>query len=258
MPFHPEFRAFDPKLDIVFGIDTPDRKSFLTYLTKLKILTFADWNRKGNPIFIDGFDDLNQNIGDKPSKSIPEQNRVEHRKAVLEAYPEAKLKPAQENDNLLSRKKSKGSLYWAARNNIHIHFVMYKFALPESQIMVATKTSIQGGKVGDKLGPDTGDVPKGKSTLSLTLKEQFESREYWEKYRNITASELRWIYRMRNNEKVEKFIQFWRSDDGNIFEQCSPPWEWKNWQKTDYTTIWSQYKPTMEGAYDSLLSDGSV
>jgi len=250
MPFHEKFREFQIKTDIIFGLTTPDRNEFLTFLK----LRPKDRSRLGNPLFIDGFDNLNQEIGFKESKAIPTENRNKHRLAVLDAYPEAESKHA--TDNALDRKKSKGSLYWAARNGIHLHFVMHALATSDSQTRIVKKTSNKGGGPGPT-EEKSGDVPKGKNPVQFNLA-QFESDDYWNKYRQVTGSELRWIYRMRENEKVKNFVQFWRSENGKEFEQCPPPWEWDNWCGTNYKKIWNEYKPTMEGAYDSLLSEGSV
>jgi hypothetical protein len=246
MPFDQPFREFDAKTDIIFGLTTPDRNQFLNF----KNVTLAARNRAGIPLFIDGFDDLNRAVGEKTNK-IPQDIKDNHRNAVLHAYPEAATEFANDKVNALDRKKSKGSLYWAAREGIHLHFVMYALATPDSQRKIATKTSTKGGT------NSMGDQPKGSKPSPYTS-DRFESDAYWDKSRQVTGSELRWIYRMRNSEKVRQIVQFWRSLDGKDFEKCPPPWEWADWSGTDYRKIWSQYKPTREGLYDTILSDGSA
>ena len=129
MPFHEKFREFEKLNGYYLGFTTPDRNEFLTFLK----LRPQDRSRPGNPLFIDGFDNLNQEIGSKKSKAIPTENRNKHRFAVLDAYPEAESKHAM---NALDRKKSKGSLYWAARNGIHLHFVMHALATSDSQTRI--------------------------------------------------------------------------------------------------------------------------
>ena len=111
-----------------------------------KKLTPQERAREGIPLFIDGFDDLNRTVGEKSNK-IPENTKQNHCAAVLEAYPEADTKLAVNQGNALDRKKSKGSLYWAAREGIHLHFVMFALATPDSQTKVATKTSTQVGQI---------------------------------------------------------------------------------------------------------------
>jgi hypothetical protein len=48
--------------------------------------------------------------------------------------------------------------------------------------------------------------------------------------RRVTGAELRWIYRNRQNTKVQANILFWRkSDDSGNFEQCMAPWD-SSWE----------------------------
>lgn len=238
MAFQKPFRNFDLKNDVVFGIDTPDRQNFLYYHLKLGI---AQRKRDGVPIFIDGFQNLGKPLDPKDKPHIPLKIQQQHRELVLEAYPES-ISPDAAHGNALDRKKSKGSLYWAARMNIHVHFVMYKLASEESQRWIVTKTSERGGPLMN------GDQPRGKKPDG-----PINSDAYWNKQRQTTGSELRWIYRMRNS-KVAEVIQFWKSDDGKTWEQCTPPWTWSG----AIGTLWSSYQPTNDGFYNSMLSDGAV
>ena len=57
--------------------------------------------------------------------------------------------------------------------------------------------------------------------------------------RGITGSELRWIYRNRDNPTVQGAIQFWHEG-----RQCTPPWEASC---PVYSPDWGRYKPTRPG-----------
>ncbi|WP_349811343.1 hypothetical protein ABQ179_001445 [Xanthomonas dyei] len=237
------FRDFDNRRDIIYGIQ-PDRTSFVFNHLKLKP---PQLRRKDIPLFIDAYDDLNA-PGIKNTDHLV-SIRDQHRDAVLKAYPEASPGLFKLNTNAYDRKKSKGSLYWAAQNGIHVHFVMHMLATVESQRMVAGKTSKFGGTV------SSGDVPAGSAVESrFSFGENDYTDEYKNKSRNVTGSELRWIYRMRGNVLVRTYVQFWKSEDGKMFEQCMPPWDWGD----PYDAIWSGYAPQREGFYNSLLSPGSV
>lgn len=237
------FRDFDARRDIIYGIQ-PDRTSFIFHHLKLPLRTL---NRKDIPLFIDAYDDLNAPNAKKTDHLA--RTRDQHRNAVLEAYPEATPGLFRLNANAYDRKKSKGSLYWAAQNGIHVHFVMHMLATIESQRMVAGKTSKFGGTV------STGDVPAGSAVEPrFSFVENDYTDVYKNKSRNVTGSELRWIYRMRGNVLVRTYVQFWKSEDGKTFEQCVPPWEWGD----PYDAIWSGYTPQREGFYNSLLSPGSL
>ena len=237
------FRAFDKQHDIIYGIH-PDRTDFVFNHLKFKPFQL---NRKDIPLFIDAYDDTNT-PGAKKTDHLAATRDV-HRAAVLKAYPEASPGLFKLDTNAYDRKKSKGSLYWAAQNGIHVHFVMYRLATIESQRMVAEKKSTYGGTA------STGDVPSGKAVESrFSFQENDYTDEYKNKSRNVTGSELRWIYRMRGNILIQTYIQFWRSDDGKIFTQCVPPWEWGD----PYNGIWAGYVPRHEGFYNSILSPGSL
>ncbi|MEL7467956.1 MAG: hypothetical protein AAFN27_05865 [Pseudomonadota bacterium] len=245
MPFTPAFRDFDRKIDIVFGIH-PDRLAFVfKHLEGGPALL----RRKGIPLFIDAFEDPQVQKGPK-EKLKRGKLGAQHRHDVLSAYPEASG-CFELNINAFDRKKSKGSLLWAAKNGIHIHFVMSALASKKSQEMVVKKTSTFGGLL------SKGDNPFGKLVPThFNFKESEFTPEYVAKSRNVSGSELRWIYRMRDNDKVQKYVQFWRSDDGKAFKQCTPPWTWKD---DGIDALWEEgYKPRHEGFYNSLLSEGAV
>jgi hypothetical protein len=58
--------------------------------------------------------------------------------------------------------------------------------------------------------------------------------------KSYTSSELRWIYRNRNNLKVQKEIQFWFKN-----EPCSPPWDpaFDKLCSHPVAELWSSYIP---------------
>ncbi|MEA9745439.1 hypothetical protein VDG39_20540, partial [Xanthomonas campestris pv. raphani] len=60
---------------------------------------------------------------------------------------------------------------------------------------------------------------------------------------SVTDSELRFLYRNRNNPEYQERVKFYREDLGRHFDiefsRCDPPWE----QEAE---IWQQYRPKSE------------
>lgn len=74
-----------------------------------------------------------------------------------------------------------------------------------------------------------------KEVASKAYKSDYKKSET-DKFRIITNSELRWIYRNWDKENVQRSIQFWRrtNSDGSNFETCDAPWvsspqNWKSY-----------------------------
>jgi hypothetical protein len=153
-------------------------------------------------------------------------------------YDEDAFAKAETNAAALNsawRAKSKFGLDWALRNNIgHIHFVLD--GIDMAAVVTKTHNFTDGGKV---LAEDS---PRGKAPDDA------------EKERTITHSELRWIYRNRNNPQVRQGVQFWLTS--GTMQPCGAPWE-----DTVRTTImptsgasktwkeaWNIYRPKEEHA----------
>jgi hypothetical protein len=61
------------------------------------------------------------------------------------------------------------------------------------------------------------------------------------KQRSITGSELRWIYRHRNDPRVQARVQF-RDGTFENYYTCGPPWD-----SPEGARLWSEYHPRSEG-----------
>ncbi|CDH34623.1 hypothetical protein [Xenorhabdus bovienii] len=70
----------------------------------------------------------------------------------------------------------------------------------------------------------------------IDMKSVVKKESYISDKTSITAHELRWIYRNRNNPKVKQKIHFWL--DG---EPSMPPWE-----RPESRELWKEYIPTGE------------
>jgi hypothetical protein len=57
---------------------------------------------------------------------------------------------------------------------------------------------------------------------------------------SITGSEIRWIYRHRNDPTVRARVQF-RCGRAMNYRTCEPPW-----QTPEGAVLWSQYHPKSE------------
>lgn len=57
------------------------------------------------------------------------------------------------------------------------------------------------------------------------------------KEKSITGAELRWIYRNRNNPRVQKVVQFWINR-----RPCCPPWN-QMFHDKSIVSLWANYHP---------------
>lgn len=129
-------------------------------------------------------------------------------------------KPSEKAD--MWRRKSKGGIYWGTIvKKCTVHFCLGGLDDPKSMMMVCTKKYEYAGVHHDAGAGDT-------------------------KARNITASELRWVYRNRGVDLVQRNVQFWRPQKTD-WVQCGPPWEWTA-DAVDVKTAdaWGLYKPKKE------------
>lgn len=120
------------------------------------------------------------------------------------------------------RRKSKGGIEWGISNNKKVHFV-----LDDLDIISVIKKNYQGK-----------NADKGLSTDK-------------NKNRSITGSELRWVYRNKNNPLVRDSVIFWAGG-----EEVAPPWS-KDLERNSFDPNtgeeislvakkedWVNYKPT--------------
>lgn len=96
-------------------------------------------------------------------------------------------------------RKCKAGLHWATEDEINVHFLLD--------------------------GIDMDKVISKKIILSDSEHINFKS---------VTGSELRWVYRNRHDEKVQKNINFWK--DG---ARTDPPW-------VSNRLLWDTYRPKSE------------
>ncbi len=132
--------------------------------------------------------------------------------AVLKPIPEVRL-PVELNS--IFRRKSKAGLQWAVKAPEvgQVHFVLKGIDM----LRVVLK--------------DTPANPNDPRRNPEVYKDWKTSDS--EKYRVITHSELRWLFRNRAVPEVAKKVQFWDKD----FHPCRPPWAWGAvwtmfWEKT--------------------------
>lgn len=137
----------------------------------------------------------------------------------------------------IAKRKCKGGLNWIIHNTFrHIHF-----CLAELDLVAAATKSYDGSSGG------TADSPQGKADPAAIA--------WYRKERSITGSELRWVYRNRNDGFVQDQVQFWRKrvswdvisgtrTNTTEWYQCQPPWADPGYPKV--RSAWAAYQPTKE------------
>ncbi|WP_432721010.1 hypothetical protein R0381_002764 [Jeongeupia wiesaeckerbachi] len=147
--------------------------------------------------------------------------------------------------NSAFRAKSKFGMEWTIKKNegrdvhsihsaVHIHFVLDSMDMAA----VVTKTHRFEDSNQNVLAQD---LPRGKSKPGD------------DRIRTITHSELRWIYRNRNNPLVQQSVQFWKDKD-----PCCPPWDndgetvkLPSGKDVSWKAAWTIYKPSM--THDTII-----
>ena len=88
------------------------------------------------------------------------------------------------------------------------------------------------------------DIPRGKPAT----RQQALNKE-----RGFTGSELRWIYRHRNDPRVANAVQFWLTDSTGRMRPARPPWEeGRVWTastgapRMTWQQAWQRYRPTID------------
>lgn len=134
-----------------------------------------------------------------------------------------------------AKRKCKGGLNWITQNTTRrIHFLLD--GLEMESVPAKNFTTV----------PYARDHPQGKAPAALA---------WTAKERSITGAELRWVYRNRNNIRVQKQIQFWKKSvkwqttgfgkhtSVDTFSPCPPPWSDKG-QPASVRNAWAAYIPT--------------
>lgn len=142
-----------------------------------------------------------------------------------------------EKINAAWRAKSKFGMEWTiGQQRGHVHFVLDGIDMGA----VVTKTHLFEDENGAVLARDS---PRGKP---------FDTHA---KERTITHSELRWIYRNRDNPLVQERVQFWQL--AGFIRPCVPPWEnhtnmtsFPSGRVISWATAWREYAPaTVRAAF---------
>lgn len=130
-----------------------------------------------------------------------------------------------EQDNSVFRAKSKFGLKWTLERGHHIHFAVSEQGMNMHQ--VATKT-------------EPGDRKDGQDPAN--------------KIRSYTGSELRWLYRHKDDPLVKERVHFVAQDKhtDNKLETVSAPWNDEqrvsvhndSGKATTWKAAWQDYKPT--------------
>ncbi len=136
------------------------------------------------------------------------------------------------NSNLTVRTKCKAGLHWATMvAKKKVHFCLDDLDGENMKAVVYKSYKAQTKH-------QTSDTPKGPCPEDYT----------GEKKRAYTGAELRWIYRNREKELVQKNVQFWLGG-----KACAPPWDGKVG-----SNLWKAYKPRCSGGDNELDMDTEV
>jgi hypothetical protein len=148
-------------------------------------------------------------------------------------------------------RKCKTGLYWAAKyeKNFSIHFILDEIDInevifksnekdhPHADLNSYLRCYFKKAKKIDR------NIPKSKVDKNLSCK-------------SITGSELRWIYRNKDDPKVQKSVQFWYKG-----KPCCPPWDpyFDQLYGERIAYKWLKYMPKSLQVYmDSTPSTSSV
>jgi hypothetical protein len=242
MPFNQPFRGYFTAGDLIYGLATTRSKLVIHFGAAIMA-------GGGGPVTVDQYRKSLVEQRPKAERTTWNQFLRDNEKhprysgygqAIRkyhndeEAFAKAELRA--DLQNAAWRSKSKFGMEWTLNGNRgHIHFVLDDIDMAA----VVTKThNYTDPTSGDVLARDS---PRGKAPPNAV------------KERTITHSELRWIYRNRNNPLVSGGIQFWLSGNGGI-AVCGAPWDnvtnmttmptsgvVKTWQQA-----WLVYRPTTE------------
>ncbi|OGO59659.1 MAG: hypothetical protein A2V85_12180 [Chloroflexi bacterium RBG_16_72_14] len=195
MPFNAPWRDFE-KGDLVYGIEGEWNTGRARFFTEQKLGDGPKFAR------IDDYPVLASEMQHMRGRRPPEAKAFVK---ALGGHPKYGGAVSGEDDNAAVRWKSKGGLYWAIMVDpgIHVHFVLDGI---EQEAVV--QKSYQG-------------------TIS-----DVGAHEDPGKTRSVTGSELRWVYRNREHERVQERVQFWLKN-----KQCAPPWHGNG------APLWAQYQP---------------
>lgn len=240
MPFNQPYKNDFTAGDLVYGV-APARKNLILKLGN------DIWNA-GVPATVDQYrKKAMDNLSKKNRKtwkgflqeneSHPKYGRymqtIRSHNNDEEAF--AEFSKNEKQINSIWRAKSKFGMEWTIKNQQggHIHFMLDTIDMGA----VVTKTH-------EFISPDDKSIlacdrPRGKAPDS-------------DKERTITHSELRWIYRNRNNPLVQARVQFWMTI-GNQLITCAPPWNNENadtimpsGKTLTWKQAWCVYHPTRE------------
>jgi hypothetical protein len=241
MPFTPVYKSTFTDGDLVYGLATTRSKLVIRFAAALLTLggpATVDQYRKGTM--------PNMRKKDRTTwRAFLRENEAHKRygrygQAIRsfdndeEKFAEATTSSAVQN--AAWRAKSKFGMEWTLKNQRgQIHFVLDDIDMAA----VVTKTHRYTDPVsGNVLAQDQ---PRGKAPTE------------GEKERTITHSELRWIYRNRQNPLVQAGVQFWITTGGTI-NPCGPPWTNHlsmttmptNGRVITWQQAWAIYKPETE------------
>lgn len=229
MPFKQPWREFQPG-DLVYGIEAcvMGGKARATYIGAWKAEALPE---NTPPARVDAYRVLRREQSAEPE--APWERSMKETLLTHPKYKAAVLETAERSSpelNSLVRKKDKGGLYWATLvAGKHVHFILDGLNMESVIHKSFTKKSLPAFATKGKAGKLQYDRP---------------ATEGQQKIRSITGSELRWVFRHREHENVEAFVQFWR--DG---EPCVPPWKhWvhtdpKTYEQSEISAMWNHYQP---------------
>ncbi len=181
MPFEPPYRQFE-RGDLVYGL-RDQRSKYIKSLFQ-------------GGVVMEQFYIL-ENEQTRSAK-FPPDLRVAGFQNALRDHPKWREVLGQGQSNANIRMKDKGGLWWATTNGLHVNFI-----LDGLNIEQVVKKSYDPGKIG--------------LNQNVNMGADFKSEN--DKYRNVTGSELRWIYRHQFIKEVWTLIQFWYGQ-----EPVCPPW----------------------------------
>jgi hypothetical protein len=230
MPFHRPWRTYEPG-DLIYGLRA-NREELANHLGADGVYTIEQYDNfrvdRGNGFLFDP--DFIQALDKHPKySSVLDYDLIDT--AVNSNWANEPVRAAA-----AAKRKAKAGLDWITNNtDRHIHFSL------DGIDMVSVPAKSFAGV------PPAGlarDFPQGKAPDGLA----------WDKKeRSITGSELRWVYRHKDNPRVSAQIQFWNktgitpSEDiqvaEDIWRPCSPPWSDPS-QSAQVHTAWARYVPT--------------
>lgn len=254
MPFKPPFKNKYTTGDLIYGLgETRDE-----YVNEYSIFKSLKDNRSIVAV-IDSYAVTKSEREEQEYSQDPVARNQRDFIAVLQNHPKYRSAYEAESFSLLQNdtewvyddpaeiaRKCKAGLYWASQQQqFHVHFLLDDINFEEVVCKSHTK-DYTFNNVKDFLYAES-------LQMQGTVKIDANHPDRKVRSKSLTSSELRWLYRNRNDKKVQETIQFWYKG-----KPCSPPWvqHFDRVYGSSVARLWLKYVPKYSNSSVSPIREG--